>query len=371
MSRLSMKQTSGDELISYIAPAAPATRRPAEGALPFLRPEIGFTPKWFHRHLDINFDEKWHTDPGYRRQALLKMRAELRRRFPETKIGRIDQPDHPLDLVTGIYGAASVAAMYGIPIIYATDNWPNCAHQFLSAEEIKSLKPVDLENNPHFQALMNQVEQIALSEGRIEGYINWQGVLNNAQRLRGQDIFMDMITDPSMVNHLFGCLATTMIEAAKYLHRRQRQSGVDVRFFTVSNCLVNMVSAQHYEQFLLPRDLQIAGAFKTIGVHNCAWNANPYMDAYAKIKNLRYIDMGQESDLHKARLLFPQGRRAIMYTPMDIANKSLAEIRADLLKIADAYGPCDIVAADIEYGTPDQRVLDLIRICEEISEQRG
>jgi hypothetical protein len=366
-----MEQAHSDILISYIAPAAPATRRPADGDEPFLRPEIGFTPKWFHRHLDINFDENWHTDPGYRRQALLKMRAELRRRFSETKIGRIDQPDHPLDLLTGTYGATSVAAMFGIPIIYAADNWPNCAHHYLSAEEIKSLKPVDLENNSHFQALMAQVEEIAVSEGRIEGYINWQGVLNNAQRLRGPDIFMDMISDPPMVNHLFGCIAATMIEASKHLHRRQRQSGVDIRFFTISNCLVNMVSAQHYEQFLLPRDLQIAGAFKTIGVHNCAWNANPYLEAYAKIPNLCYIDMGQISDLRKARMLFPQGRRAIMYTPMDVANKSLAEIRADMLKIADDYGPCDIVAADIAYGTPDQRVLDLIKICTEISLQRA
>lgn len=31
------------QLISYIALSAPATRRPADGDEPFLRPEIGFT----------------------------------------------------------------------------------------------------------------------------------------------------------------------------------------------------------------------------------------------------------------------------------------------------------------------------------------
>jgi len=366
-----MKPAENNQLISYIAPAAPATRRPADGDEPFLRPEIGFTPKWYHRHLNIAFDEKWHTDPSFRRETILKMREELRRRFPGTKIGRIDQADKPLDLLTGTYGAASIAAIYGIPIIYARDNWPNCTHQFLSDDEIKNLKPADLDSNPHFQALLNQIEKIAAIEGRVEGYINWQGVLNNAQRLRGQDIFTDMIMDPPMVNHLFECITTTMIEAAKRLHNRQRASGVQVQFFTISNCLVNMVSARHYEQLLLPWDLHIAAAFKTIGVHNCAWNANPYLEAYARIPNLRYIDMGQDSDLEEARRLFPQGRRAIMYTPMDVANKSLSEIKTDLEKIADSYGPCDIVAADIEVDTPDRRVLDLINLCGEISSKRG
>ena len=39
--------TIKQQLISYIAPGAPATRRPSPGILPFLRPEIGFTPKWY------------------------------------------------------------------------------------------------------------------------------------------------------------------------------------------------------------------------------------------------------------------------------------------------------------------------------------
>lgn len=354
-------------LISYIAPAAPATRRPGDGNEPFLRPEIGFTPKWYHQNLQIDFDEKWHTDPAFRRETILRMRAELRRRFPDTRIGRINQPDQPLDLLTGTYGASSIAAMFGVPILYAKDNWPNCAHQYLSEDEIKKLTPPDLDKNVHFQALMSQVEEIAEIEGKVEGFINWQGVLNNAQRLRGQDLFMDMMMNPGLVNHLFDCVTTTMIDAAKRLHERQRKSGVDIGFFTMSNCLVNMVSAEHYAELLLPYDLRIAETFESVGVHNCAWNANPYLDAYAKIPNIRYIDMGQDSDLERAIVLFPKGRRAIMYTPMDVADKSLDEIRKDLEKIAREYGPCDIVAADIEVDTPDQRVMDFINLCGEIS----
>ena len=104
-----------------------------------------------------------------------------------------------------------------------------------------------------------------------------------------------------------------------------------------------------------------------IGIHNCAWNANPYLDHYASIPDVAYVDMGLESDLSKARTLFPDGRRALMYTPMDVRDKASAELRADLEQIAYQYGPCDLVFADLESGIPDERILGLARMCAEIS----
>ncbi len=60
---------SENQLVSYIALGAPATRRPVFEVLPFLRPEIGFTPKWFHNALDIGFGEKWHTGDEFPARA--------------------------------------------------------------------------------------------------------------------------------------------------------------------------------------------------------------------------------------------------------------------------------------------------------------
>ncbi|MCX6226253.1 MAG: hypothetical protein NTV01_16135, partial [Bacteroidia bacterium] len=178
---------------------------------------------------------------------------------------------------------------------------------------------------------------------------------------------MDMYLAPERTKHLLSCVCTTMIEAAKRLQQKQNRYGDSLSFFTVSNCLVNMVDPQLYEEFLWPFDRKIADSFDVIGIHNCAWNANPYLDHYAKIPGVAYLDMGMDSDLKKARLLFPDTRRAIMYTPMDIANKTNSEIRGDLERIAANYGPCDIVAADIESGTPDSKVQDFMDMCDQIS----
>ncbi len=356
-----------DQLISYIAPSAPATRRKAEGDEPFLRPEIGFTPRWYHQALGIDFQEEWHSNPLYRRETVLAMRKEVRCRFPGIRIGRIDQKDKPLDLLTGTFGACTVAGIYGIPIRYEKDGWPDCKRQYFNDEEIETLQIPHLGRNSFFQNLLLQLDRIAESEGRIEGYINWQGVLNNAHRLRGEQLFTDMIENPTRCKHLFDCVCTTMIDACKQIHERQRKSGVEIGFFTISNCLVNMISPKLYREFLLPLDQRIAKAFGLIGIHNCAWNANPYLEDYATIENVGYIDMGIQSDLRRARILFPNARRAIMYTPMDLCSKPQPEIRTDLEVIGREFGPCDIVFADIDAGTENERIHFIIQECDRIS----
>ena len=354
-----------EQLISYIALGAPAIRRPSSVNLPFMRPEIGFTPNWYHQSTGIDFGEKYHTNPGYRKESVLKMRDEIDHRFPGNKIGKYDKETQ--DLLTGLYGACSIAAIYGVPVKYEKDQWPVNEHVHISSGEMNDVSSPDLSNNSFFQSILKQVDWMAQNEGKVYGFMNWQGVLNNAQRIRGQELFTDFYNNPDGVKNLLDKVCITMIDAAKILQQRQKESGVEYTFFTVSNCLVNMLSPELYNEFILPFDQRIANSFETIGIHNCAWNANPYLDDYSSVPKVGYIDMGMDSDLEKARTLFPETRRAIMYTPMDLANKSISEIKTDMKLIAKNYGPCDIVAADIEFGTPDEKVMTLIKICNDIS----
>jgi len=53
-----------------------------------------------------------------------------------------------------------------------------------------------------------------------------------------------------------------------------------------------------------------------------------------------------------------------------LMNKSMAEIEADLARIASEYGPCDLVLADIDTGVPDQRVRAVADLCQRWSIDR-
>ncbi len=353
-----MRKIQSMQLVSYIAPGAPAARRPATGDEPFLRPEIGFTPNWYRQHLDIDFGERYHRDIDYRKEVLQQMKDLLHDRF-----GWFDPM--PQDLLTGTFGACTVGAIYGLPLVYAEDNWPNCEHQYLTAAETEKLQPPDLSASPFFQRLLNQVESIASVVGSAAGYINWQGMVNNAQRLRGPDLFLDLVDAPDRCRHLFDCICTTMTDAAEQLFALQAKYAFATEFFTVSNCSVNMLSPAQYEELLLPFDVRLVEHFGCLGIHNCAWTADPYLELYARVPNVGYIDMGLESDLSRARELFPNARRALMYTPMDLANKKLDTIKREFERIAGEYGPCDLVLADIEAGTPAERVKEVLKLCEQ------
>lgn len=357
------------QLISYIALGAPATRRPAQGNEPYLRPEIGFTPRWYYDRLGVDFGEKWHLNPEYRREAVAAMAREVRTRFSTNLIGPLQTPEQPSDLLTGTFGTCFVASLFGVGIIYGRDSWPWSEHRHLSDEEADSLRPPALDNSPTFQALMRQLDWIERRQGSIVGYLNWQGVLNNAYRLRGESIFLDLVTQPERAHHVFSCVKQTMVEAASRIFERQRQSGFEIDFFTVSNCLVNMISPAQYEEFLWPHDRELAEVFGLLGIHNCAWNADPYVDYYARLPNIGYVDMGLESDLRRARQLFSAARRAVMYPPVALKDKPVSEIAVDLERIATEYGPCDVVFADIESDTPDSRVREILTICEDLSQR--
>ena len=143
--------------------------------------------------------------------------------------------------------------------------------------------------------------------------------------------------------------------------------GFKVRHFTVSNCLANMVSPDHYGEFLLPCDTRLAEEFGLLGVHNCAWSADHLLDHYTKIPHVAYLDMGIDSDLSGAKRTFPAARRAIVYPPTDVGNKPIEAVRGDVRKIGHEYAPCDLVLADVEDGTPDERIKTIIALCEQLS----
>ena len=357
------------QLRSWIPIAAPARREAADGSEAPLRPVFGFEPRWYHVRCGVEFGERWHTDLEYRRQTLLAMRAELNRAFPE-----FEQWSGPLErdveTIAGCYGVCVIPAVFGVPLRYYPDRWPDLepGHVFDSAQ-IEKLEANRLLGGPFVEKLLDQVDRIAARYGAVYGDLNWQGVLNVAFRLRGQQIFLDMTDQPELAQHLFAVIRDVIIGLAHLVQERQRRSGFPIDYMCVSNCTVNMVSPAAYERFLLEHDARIAGAFERFGVHTCNWSVTPYLTVLRKLPKMGYLDMGIESDLARAREMFPQTRRAVLYPPGRAAAAGEQEVRADFERIARELAPCDIVLADLPWDIPDERVRWLNALARELSGQ--
>lgn len=361
------------KLRNYIPISGPATRQPCDGTESPFRLSIGFSPRWYHDRLEIDFSEQWHQDPLYRYTTLIRMKRYLHMKFPDIE-NFTPHFENGVDLscatLDGVYGAMLISKIYGLTVHYFSDNWPSTdTSQHFSREQLEKLNPFQLEQNPAFQELMHQMDVIESKWGKISGYLNYQGVLNNALRLRGQEIFLDMYDHPMFVHRLFDHITDTMINVAHAVQKRQRDSGFSVNLFSCSNCVINMIAPEMYEEFILPCDIKISKEFEAFGIHTCNWNATSYIPQLSQIERMGYIDMGIETDLVRMKKSFPYARRAVLYSPVKAENAPMDEIEKDFKKIAEELTPCDLVLADLETSISDEKVIKIIKLANNLAKE--
>jgi hypothetical protein len=351
------------KLRNHIPIGAPARREPADGSETPLRVSLGFEPAWFAERCGVDLGERFHTDPRLRYRTLEKMKMELVRRFPSVSYWDASRQDD-LATLSGVYGAYPVPHVFGMPLIYAPDRWPTPDYRRrLSVEEIERLDVETVLGGPAVEELFGQIETIQGEWGKVHGYLNWQGVLNNAFALRGQEVFLDMFDKPDLTRHFFSVITEVIIRLARMVQERQRASGFSIDQLSVSNCVMNMISPQVYERFVYPFDRRIAGSFERFGVHTCNWDVTPYIEVLGRLPNLGYLDMGVMSDLKTVRRAFPYTYRAVLYSPVALQDAAPAVLRADMERIYRELAPCDLVMADIQASTPDERVHELLAVC--------
>ena len=355
------------QLRNHIPLSGPATREPCDGTEDRLRVSLGFTPLWYRDRLGVDFGEKWHNDPEYRYASLVKMKEYLHLHFPsipyfEPKYEKGIEPT--CATISGVYGILLISMIYGAKPVYAKDSWPD-AKPIFSLEDLYNLPVIDLDTNEAFQKLSSQMEEISKRWGAIHGYLNYQGVINIATKLRGSELFLDMLDEPETVKAFFKHIADTIFQVSKRVQKRQRESGFAIDLLSMSNCTVSMISPDQYEEFVLPFDIDLSHQYSRFGIHTCNWVADPYLDGIRKIEKVGYLDTGINSDLPRIKAMFPDTRRALLYTPGEFESATTDELKALISKINCEYAPCDIVLADIESTTPDSRVQEFLALVKE------
>jgi hypothetical protein len=352
------------QLRSYIPIAGPARREAADGTESPLRPVLGFEPRWFRERCEVDFSARWHCDPHYRAGTLERMLAELRRRFPSAAQWQGPQERHTWT-IGGCYGVGVIPRVFGMQLEYSADRWPVLLP---GTADLSCLDPALLLKRDAACEIFAQLDAMRPRGLPITGDLNWQGVLNVAFHLRGQEIFLDMADRPEWTAQLFDCITSVILGLAHPVQRIQRESGFDIDYMCVSNCTVNMISPAMYSRLLAPHDARIAGSFSRFGVHTCNWDVTPYLRVLSRLPHVGYLDMGLDSDLKAARSQFPQARLAVLYAPWKLVEASESELRQDLVRIARELAPCDVVMADIPWNTPDARVNEFLAICASVEE---
>ncbi len=292
---------------------------------------VSFSPDWFSRRIDLDYGERWHRDPVFRRQSFVDMARALNTEFPALKLG--GDPE----LIHG-----------GISQIHT------CA-------EVNTLGVPNIAEHLVFEDLMQQIDLIEGEWGQVDGELNYQGVLNTAFRLRGEQIFLDMVTEPQRAHRVLMIVCRTMINLADSVYARQGKTGIHKDYFVTSNCVVNMISESHYREFIMPYDRMLAEHYPHFGIHNCGWTVNNYAQPYSEIGNLEYLDFGIQSDLKRLRELFPETVLAVIMNPNDVLGRNPAEIEKDLWRLKENLGSCCIIIGSFDSTTDTEEILSFFQ----------
>jgi len=316
----------------------------------------GFMPAWWQAEYGIAFGEPFHTDPRVHRGTLVRMSAALKQRFGD--LGSFVFGDDYEDSYAceRMYGDGFIPSLFGSRIHFDDASghpYAECMH--LDDGAVRRLEAPDFDTHPVFRTICDPRKE---GFRRVTGELGYEGVINIAHKLRGEQMFFDMVEQRELFGHLADVIATTLDGV---VHRvRAWQAPETPASLVVCDCLINMISCDMYRELLLECDARLSRSFPLFGIHTCNWTVDPYLDALAEMAGrIQYLDMGAASDLDRVHRLFPRLRPSVFYHPERLRQLPRAQVRKEIDELCRKIGRGYILLSDLEAGTPDAVIRDV------------
>jgi hypothetical protein len=127
-----------------------------------------------------------------------------------------------------------------------------------------------------------------------------------------------------------------------------------------------MISARHYDEFLLPCEILMANNLRPYGIHHCGNNLQKFAELYAKVPAV-FVDVGWGSDVARCRKIFPDAFLNLRLSPVRMLQQTPDEIRRDteqLLLAGDLSDKIGLCCINMDYGTPDENIMALFNVAQ-------
>ncbi len=303
--------------------------------------EIVFHPSWWYKNTGITFDKDFFFNPKKRVESERRMELELYNRFGKYGLGADKDKDVPQIGAVHLASGYLLSEMLGCEVIYSESAPPQvvCANQAELSVDIEKAF-----NSSIFKEVEQLVDSLKTQYGYVKGDINWGGVLNLALDLRGESIFMDMMMEPDKTKQYFGQLAAVIEKFTAYIEGLTGSTSISVNRNVInlakpvllhSECSHTMISEEMYEEFLLTIDMKWSKEHPAFGIHHCGKDPHRFAQAYAKLPQLAFLDLGWGGDVKLLREHLPNTFLNIRLDPVTIGSQSTSEIESTIVKLVD------------------------------------
>ena len=341
-----------------------------------IKADVTLHPAWWHRHAGVSFGSAFFDDPEYRLEADCRMRRVLFEKFGQYGLGEERPEPRPIlgsDLIASGY---LHSMLLGCPVRFAHGNPPEVLCANLSDDAVLGLQPPDLTSSPVWQATERQIDWLLARFGRVEPCVNLMGVQNVALDLRGQQLYMDYYENPLLAHRLLSVCAESIAAVGLRLRGLSgrisggvtaivNQTAPDV--YLTSNCTVEMVSRQIYEEFLLCHDRRLAALFQPFGIHHCGQTMEHVSQAYAQVAGLAFAEVGAGSDLAAVRRHMPGVHLNARVSPVWLAQATYEEISSAVHALIEAGRPENLLSVScvgIDASVEDGQVIRFLQACQ-------
>jgi len=290
---------------------------------------------WMNRALGVTFDRDYYFDPAKRYAVDCQCNEYAAATFPgmavfysESNLGRIDYWDKNQVLIGGIQPNMILGMLLGADFVPADDRdadiTPCCLQNTAPGDlpEPDALLHYDLVRLFDRQIRSEKKRQLRPippffwdSSGRAVTH----GVLTTAQKLCGEGIFMDMLTEPARCMRLLNWIADVYLALCRHFAQVADLPITDVH---VGECSCCMISPALVEEFVAPITTRIGAALGPVRFHSCGTSTH-LLGALTRIDPLGSLDFGSETSLRKAREVFgPEMPITIAPSPQDMSAES-------------------------------------------------
>lgn len=343
-----------------------------------MRYNIVFHPSWWHQHGGIDFSRPFWEEPDIRIAADVAMRRLLYQRFGAYGLGEEKPSPRPLigsDLLACGFLSSQIM---GCRVDFLPDAAPQVHCANLDDDAVFALEAPDFDKNPVWQGVQRQLDYLQSKFGRVETYIDVNGVQNLALDLRGQALFLDYFDEDSPARHLLEvCCRTTLTLCRRLAAYSPCISGgvsniveqVLPEVLLHSNCSVEMISERTYEAFLLEHDQHLSQAFPVYGIHHCGQSTEHVIRAYARVANLRLIEVGAFSDLEKVVAALDESVLVnARYSPVRLRQVDATDMHKEIMEMTRILPGrrLSISCVGIDADVPDEQVKQFLAYCREL-----
>lgn len=297
---------------------------------------------WMHRALGVAFDHDYYFDPARRHAVDCLCNQYAAETFPdmslfysESNLGRIDHWTPDLVQIGGIQPNMILGMLLGAEFKPCEDRDADIVPGRLTNVGPSDLPAVErLLSHDLVRLFDRQIVQVRKqSRGRLRpvppffwdtsGRAAIHGVLTTAQKLCGETIFIDMMTEPQKCGQIMEWIADAYVTLCRHFTEMADWPITDVHVGECSSC---MVSPASIAQFVVPATSAIARALGPVRFHSCG-NSTHLLEAFAGIERLHSLDVGGETSLRRAREIFgPDMPISIAPLPRDMSAESTTPI---------------------------------------------